>query len=453
MVTNIIENIGKLNRRVEISLSKEVIQKEVDLRIKELTKTIRISGFRLGRAPIKIIENRYSDQIKEEVINNMIRQEFLKISCSENIRVAGQPRFTLKQEVNADESYTFDVTFEVYPDVKIGNLMTIEIEHSTTTIDHKEIDRTLDILRKQRVQYQARVEQFNGCTADTGAQNKDRLTVDFDRNIEDVSFQFSATKNFVFVLGERETIPELEQAALGMKVGEVTEFDIKLPDDYHHKHIAGKIIKFIMTIKKIESPYFPEIDADFAKSLGIKNGDLMEMRSYIKEGLECEAKRRVRSILKKRALDALLKISELDVPNILIEQEKQRLIEVTRQNLTKRGAINVKNISIPVEIFSEQAEGRVKLAIAVDEFVKLNELEAKPEQIREQINELAKNHKDQKKAVHFFYSNQQRLSEIKAFIIENNVVDFILSKAKVTHKKVSFETLASESEKIGSLFQ
>ncbi|MDU0810866.1 MAG: trigger factor [Burkholderia sp.] len=448
MATNVIENLGKLKRCVEISIPKEIVQKEIDLRIKKLAKTVRISGFRLGRVPINIIDNRYYNQVKEEVIDEKIRQEFLEISRSENIHVAGQPDFTLKQEItDTYDSYTFNATFEVYPDVKIGDLTTAEIECYTTIIGPDEIDKTLDILRKQYAQYKTRVEKED-CLSDIGAQNSDRLTVNFNCNIKSNLLQANIPKikNFVFILGERKILPELEKAAIGMKVGEVSKFEVKLPDDYHDKYISGKTINLAMTIKKIESQCLPKIDKDFAKLLGIKNGDLMEMRNHIKDGLEYEAKRRIRSILKNRALDTLLKISELHIPNVLIEQEKQRLIKIARQNLVKHGALNVKDIEIPVGIFSNQAKRRVKLAIVVSEFVKLNNLEARPEQLREQVNELIKKYKDKRKAARLFYSNKQRLSEIEALIIEDNVVDLLLSKAKVTYKKISFEMLASASE-------
>jgi trigger factor len=444
-MANVVENLGKLERRVTISLTKEVVQKEIDARIQKLAKNVRMPGFRPGKVPLKMVAQQYSGQVEAEVLSDKIGQEFFDISRAENLRVAGQPSFAPKQDAGANEAYAFDATFEVYPEVKIGDLATAEVERSTTTIGDAEIDRTLDILRKQRVHFHARGEsgEHGDGGADTAAQNGDRVTVDFVGKIDDVAFQGGTAEDFPFVLGEGRMLPEFEKAALGLKVGEAREFDLKFPDDYHGKDVAGKTAKFTVTMKKIEWPHLPEIDAEFAKSLGIEDGDLTKMRGEIKENLEREAKRRTQAIVKNQVMDALLKISELDVPKALIEQDQQRLVEMARQDLAQRGVPNAAQAPIPAEMFTEQAERRVKLGLVLAELVKSNGLEAKPEQIRAEVDEFAKSYEDPKEVVRWYYSNQQRLAEMEAFVVESNVVDFVLGKAKVTDKEVSFEALAS----------
>jgi trigger factor len=241
-------------------------------------------------------------------------------------------------------------------------------------------------------------------------------------------------------------LPEFEQAALGLKAGESREFDLKFPDDYHGKEVAGKTARFTITVKKVEWPHQPEIDVEFAKSLGIADGDIAKMRAEIKDNLEREAKRRTQAVLKNQVMDALLKLAELDVPNALIEQDQQRLVEMARQDLVQRGVPNAENAPIPPEMFKEQAERRVKLGLILAELVKENNLEAKPEQIRAEVDEFAKSYEDPKEVVRWYYSNQQRLAEMEAYVVESNVVDFVLGKAKVTDKEVSFEELANASQ-------
>lgn len=238
-------------------------------------------------------------------------------------------------------------------------------------------------------------------------------------------------------------LPEFEKAATGLKVGETKEFDLAFPADYHGKDVAGKTAQFTITMKKIEWPHLPEIDAEFAKSLGIEDGDLTKMRAEIKDNLEREAKRRTQAIVKNQVMDALLKISELDVPNALIEQDQERLVAMARQDLEQRGVPNAKDAPIPAAMFKEQAERRVKLGLVLAELVKANDLQAKPEQIRAEVDEFAKSYEDPKEVVRWYYSNQQRLAEMEAYVVEANVVEFVLSKAKVTDKEVSFEELAS----------
>jgi trigger factor len=358
--------------------------------------------------------------------------------------VAGQPSFSPKTDAS-EGAYAFDATFEVYPEVTLGDISTAEIERTTTTISEAEIDRTLDILRKQRVHFHARGEagEHGDGGADAAAKDGDRVTVDFVGKIDGVAFQGGSAEDFAFVLGEGRMLPEFEKAAQGLKVGEAREFDLKFPDDYHGKEVAGKTAQFTITMKKVEWPHLPEIDGEFAKSLGIADGDLVKMRAEIKENLEREAKRRTQAIVKNQVMDALLKIAELDVPKALIEQDQERLVEMARQDLMQRGVPNAKDAPIPAEMFKDQAERRVKLGLVLAEVVKENGLEAKPEQIKAEIEEFAKSYEDPKEVVRWYYSNKQRLGEMEAFVVESNVVEFVLSKAKVTDKEVSFEELAS----------
>ncbi|WP_414451932.1 trigger factor [Burkholderia sp. 22PA0099] len=445
-MANVVENLGKLERRVTISLPKEVVQKEIDARIQKLAKNVRMPGFRPGKVPLKMVAQQYAGQVEAEVLSDKIGQEFFEVSRAESLRVAGQPSFAPKAEAEAD-AYAFDATFEVYPEVTIGDLATAEVERSTTTIGDAEIDRTLDILRKQRVHFHDRGEagEHGDGGAEKAAQNGDRVTVDFVGKIDDVAFAGGTAEDFPFVLGEGRMLPEFEQAALGLTVGEAREFDLTFPEDYHGKDVAGKTAKFTVTLKKVEWPHLPEIDGEFAKTLGIEDGDTAKMRNEIKENLEREAKRRTQSLVKNQVMDAVLKISELDVPNALVEQDQQRLVELARQDLAQRGVPNAENAPIPVEMFKEQAERRVKLGLVIAELVKANGLEAKPEQIRAEVDEFAKSYEDPKEVVRWYYSNQQRLAEMEAFVVESNVVEFVLGKAKVTDKEVSFEALASAS--------
>lgn len=445
-MANVVENLGKLERRVTISLPKEAVQKEIESRIRQIAKNVRMPGFRPGKVPLKMVTQQYAGQVEAEVLSDKVGKQFFDISRAENLRVAGQPSFSPKDDSTAD-AYAFDATFEVYPEVTLGDLSTAQVERAVTTISEAEVDRTLEILRKQRVHYHARGEsgEHGDGGGDQAVQSGDRVAVDFVGKLDGVPFEGGSAEDFSFVLGEGRMLPEFEQAAMGLKVGESREFDLKFPDDYHGKEVAGKTAQFTITMKKVEWPHLPEVDAEFAKSLGVADGDLAKMRAEIKENLEREAKRRTQAIVKNQVMDALLKISELEVPKALIEQDQERLVEMARQDLTQRGVPNAANAPIPSEMFKEQAERRVKLGLVVAELVKANQLEAKPEQIRAEVEEFAKSYEDPKEVIRWYYSNQQRLAEMEAYVVESNVVEFVLGKANVTDKEVSFEALASAS--------
>ena len=434
-MTNVVENLGKLERRVTISLPRDAVRQEIDARIRQLAKNVRMPGFRPGKVPLKMVAQQYAGQVEAEVLSDKVGRQFFDISREQKLRVAGQPQFSSKAE-DAGDHYAFDATFEVYPEIVIGDLASAEITRTVTTIGDPEIDRTLDILRKQRVHFEPR-------EAGAEAASGDRVSVDFAGTIDGASFAGGAAEDFVFVLGEGRMLPEFEQAATGLAVGATREFDLAFPDDYHGKDVAGKTARFVITVKLIEAPHLPEIDAAFAQSLGVQDGDLERMRTEIRDNLEREAKRRTKALLKNQVMDALLKLAEFEVPNALLEQDQQRLVEMARQELIQRGLPNAQQMPIPAEMFKAQAERRVKLGLILAELVEQHGLQAKPEQIRAEIDEFAKSYEDPKEVVRWYYSDRQRLAEMESFVVESNVVEFLLGKAKVTDKSSTFEELAS----------
>jgi trigger factor len=439
-----IENLGKLDRKVTLAVPKAEVEQEKQSRLARLSKTVKMSGFRPGKVPMKMVEKQYGQQVEFEVRYDKAARQFFDITNEQGVKVAGQPRFELKTEGVADDQVAFDATFEVYPEVKLGDLAGAELTRTKTEITDAEIDKTLDILRKQRVHYHPRGEA--GEHGDGGAavaQDGDRVTVDFVGTIDGVEFAGGKAEGFSFVLGEGRMLPEFEQATLGLKQGESKKFPLAFPEDYHGKDVAGKTAEFTVTLKQVEWAHLPEVNEAFAQSLGIADGNLDKMRADIRENLEREVKRRTHALLKDQVMEALLKVAELDVPKSLVEQDQERLVEMARRDLEARGMPNAKNMPIPAEMFTQQAERRVKLGLVLAEVVKANNLEAKPEQIKAEIEEFAKSYEDPKEVIRWYYGDQQRLAEMEAYVLENNVVNFVCDKAKVTDKAVSFEELTA----------
>ncbi|HJV75928.1 MAG TPA: trigger factor [Noviherbaspirillum sp.] len=438
-----VETLEKLERRITITVPLADVQAEVEKRLKIRARTAKAPGFRPGKVPMKMVAQQYGYQVETEVLNDKVGRAFNDAASENNLRVAGYPKIEPKSGENAPEGVVaFDATFEVYPEVKIGDLTSAEVEKIKSEISAAEIDKTIDILRKQRVHYHVKGEQgeHGDGGADLSAKNGDRVTVDFVGKIDGVEFQGGKAENYPFVLGEGRMLPEFEAAAIGLKVGESKVFPLAFPADYHGKDVAGKTAEFTITMKKIEWAHLPEVDAEFAKSLGIADGDLAKMREDIKVNLEREVNGRVKAKTKDSVMNALIKVSELDVPKALVDQDIERLAEMARQDMAQRG-MNVKDMPFPPELFNAQAERRVRLGLILAEVVKANKLEATPEQVKAQVEEFAQSYEDPQQVIKFYYSDRRRLAEVEALVLEENVVNYVLGKAKVSEKAVAFDEL------------
>ena len=435
-----VETLGKLERRITISFPLTDVRTEVEKRLKVQARTAKAPGFRPGKVPLKMVAAQYGYQIESEVLNDKVGRAFNDAANENNLRVAGFPNIVPKEEA-AEGQLAFDATFEVYPEVAIGDLTAVEIETVQADVSEAEIDKTIDILRKQRVHFHTKGEAGeHGDGGEAIAANGDRVTVDFVGSIDGVEFPGGKAEGYAFVLGEGRMLPEFEAATLGLKVGESKTFPLSFPEDYHGKDVAGKTASFTITLQKLEWAHLPEVDAEFAKSLGVADGDLAKMREDIKVNLQREVAGRVKARNKEAVMDALIKVAELDVPKTLIAQDSERLAEMTRQDMAQRG-MNVKDVPFPAELFAEKAERRVRLGLILSQLVGDNKLQATPEQVKAQIEDFAQSYEDPREVLKYYYSDRRRLGEIEALVLEENVVTYVLGLSKVTTKAVAFDEL------------
>jgi trigger factor len=435
-----VETLGKLERRITISFPLTDVRTEVEKRLKVQARTAKAPGFRPGKVPLKMVAAQYGYQIESEVLNDKVGRAFNDAANENNLRVAGFPNIVAKEEA-AEGQLAFDATFEVYPEVAIGDLTAVEIETVQADVSEAEIDKTIDILRKQRVHFHTKGEAGeHGDGGEPIAANGDRVTVDFVGSIDGVEFPGGKAEGYAFVLGEGRMLPEFEAATLGLKVGESKTFPLSFPEDYHGKDVAGKTASFTITLQKLEWAHLPEVDAEFAKSLGVADGDLAKMREDIKVNLQREVAGRVKARNKEAVMDALIKVAELEVPKTLIAQDSERLAEMTRQDMAQRG-MNVKDVPFPAELFAEKAERRVRLGLILSQLVGDNNLQATPEQVKAQIEDFAQSYEDPREVLKYYYSDRRRLGEIEALVLEENVVTYVLGLSKVTTKAVAFDEL------------
>jgi trigger factor len=435
-----VENLGKLERRLTISFPLSDVRTEVEKRLKKQAKTARAPGFRTGKVPLKMVAAQYGYQIESDVLNDKVGQAFNSAANEAQLRVAGMPKIEPKQE-SPEGTLSFDATFEVYPEVTLPGLETIDVDTVKTEVSDAEIDKTIDILRKQRVHYHAKGESGeHGTGGEPVAANGDRVTVDFTGVIDGVEFDGGKAEDYAFVLGEGRMLPEFEAATIGLKVGESKTFPLAFPEDYHGKDVAGKTAEFTITLKQLEWAHLPEVDADFAQSLGIEDGNIDKMREDIKLNLEREVNARIKARNKEAVMDALVKHTEMDVPKVMVEQDSERLAEQTRQDMAQRG-MDVKSLPFPADLFAAKAERRVRLGLILSQLVQEHNLQATQEQVKAQIDDFSQSYEDPKEVLKYYYSDRRRLGEIEALVLEENVVNYVLGKAKVTAKDIAFDEL------------
>jgi trigger factor len=435
-----VESLGKLERRLTITFPAADVRTEVEKRLKQQAKTAKAPGFRPGKVPLKMVAAQYGYQIESDVLNDKVGRAFNDAANENQLRVAGFPKIEPKDDA-PEGMLAFDATFEIYPEVAIGDLSGVEIETVKADVSDAEIDKTIEILRKQRVHYHTKGEAGeHGDGGEPVAANGDRATVDFVGTIDGVEFAGGKAEDYAFVLGEGRMLPEFEAATIGLKVGESKTFPLAFPEDYHGKDVAGKTAEFTITLKKLEWAHLPQVDAEFAKSLGIEDGDIEKMRADIKVNLEREVASRVKARNKEAVMDALVKSTELDVPKVMVEQDSQRLAEQTRQDMAQRG-MDVKSMPFPAELFATKAERRVRLGLILGQLVNDNDLQATQEQVKAQIEDFAQSYEDPKEVLKYYYSDRRRLGEIEALVLEENVVNYVLGKAKVSSKDVAFDEL------------
>ena len=432
-----VETLEKLERKMTLTLPVGIIQSEVESRLKKLARTVKMDGFRPGKVPMNVVAQRYGYSVHYEVMNDKVGEAFASAANEAKLRVAGQPRIT-ESAAGPEGKMAFDAVFEVYPEVKIADLGTAEIEKLAANVTESAIDKTLDILRKQRRTFAQRAQE-------AAAQTGDRVTVDFEGKIDGEPFAGGKAEDFQFIVGDGQMLKEFEEAVGGMKSGESKTFQLAFPAEYHGKDVAGKTADFMVTVKKIEAAHLPEVNEALAKSLGIADGTVDALRADIRKNLQREVKFRLLSRNKQAAMDALITKSELDLPNASVQSELDRLIDGARADLKQRGVKDADKAPIPEDVFRPQAERRVRLGLVVAELVRANELHAKPEQIKTHIDDLAASYEKPAEVVRWYYGDNKRMAEVEAIVIENNVTEFILGKAKVSEKEISFDELMGQN--------
>lgn len=416
-----------LERRIEVQIPQERVAGEVERRLRELSRTAKVKGFRPGKVPLPVIKQQYGSQVHGDAVSELIRQGYSDAVKQENLRPAGNPSIEpLQVEPGAD--LKFAAVLEVMPEVKVNPVSSVQIERPVSEITDADVEAMLDSMRKQRVTYEA---------ADRAAQKEDRVVVDFAGRTGGVAFEGGTGSDMAVVLGAGQVIADFDNALIGMKKGETKTAPVKFPADYGAAELAGKDAEFDLTVKSVEAPVLPALNEDFARSFGVGDGSLESLRAEVRKSMEREAANAVRSKVRNQVFEALQRENEVELPNALVEEQVQQL----QYDMLQRMGRNDFSQLPPRDPFLEPARRRVKLGLLIGELIRRENINVDRSQVMSRLAEAAAGYPDPAEAQRAWLQNPDAMRQIETLVMEDLAVDWVLSNAKVADKKVPFQEL------------
>jgi len=426
-----VETTNPLERSFDLSVPRQKIKAEVENRLKRLAPKVKLQGFRPGKVPLKVVVQQHGMQLHQEVLSEFLEKEFRDFITREKLRVAGHPHFTPTNQENNESDYTFSITFEIYPDFELIDFSGITIKKPVITIGDAEIQKTVEILRKQQANFEA---------VDRAAQIGDRVNIDYNGQLDGTDFTGGQASDYSLILGDGYLLKDFENAVVGLRAGEEKSFDLVFPENYSGKEVAGKKVTFTVKLNQVDALILPEVDSAFAKALGVVDGDLDKMKEEIEANLHREVLQRTRAKLKDQIMQALLDKIDLVAPQALIQREVDSLIEEFHKGQSARKLGN-QNAPLPREIFMKKAERRVKLGLIIAKLIDVHKLSVRPEQVRQYIETLAQSYENPEQVVAWHYASPERVKNFEPIVLEDNVVSWILEKAQVVGEATTFEEL------------
>jgi trigger factor len=425
-----VQNTSALERNITVSIPVDHLEAEIQQRLKKLARTVKMQGFRPGHVPIKMVERHYGFQVRQEVVTDEVQQRFADAVKDQNYRVAGYPRFQPVPSTEGASNVEYTATFEVYPEVQVGDLAKFEVTRPATDVTEEDVDKTMLTLRKQRAKFD---------NVDREARNGDLVNIDFEGLIAGQPFEGNKAANFTVILGEARMLPDFESSIVGMKAGETRTFPLTFPPDYNEQ-LKGKTADFTVTVNQVAEADLPPVDSEFAKALGVASGDVEQLKREVRQNVESEVAKRVKSTIKEQVMDALHQAANFEVPRSLLESEIQRMQQQAVEDLKQRG-MTQQEVTLPPNLFTDRAARSIKVGLVVAELVKKNNLQAKPEQVRKLIEEHAQSFEQPEQLVRWYYADPSRLAEVEALVMEDNVVEWALGQMGVVDEKMAFDDL------------
>lgn len=428
-----IEPLEGLQRKMTISLPAEQVDSAIDKKLKELSRNIRLDGFRPGKVPVSIVRQKYGPAVREEVIGELIESSYRDALVQEEVKPAGPP--TIEPLESEDKStLSFAAVFEVYPEIEKVELESVEVEKPVVEITDADLDKMIDKLREQRREW---VE------VDRAAKKGDQVLADYEGRMDGEAFEGGTAEDVTIELGDGRMLEDFENGFLGMKAGEEKTVDVTFPEDYHGKEVAGKTAQFTLKVKKVSEPKLPEMDAELIKSFGVESGEMEDFRKDVKANMEKELANKIKVKVKNAVMAALLEKNEVEAPSAMVAEEIRNLKLQMAQNMGQDPS-KMDLDSFPDELFKEEAEKRVKLGLLVGELIKSEGMQTDPDRFRDTLQDLASAYEDPQQVIEYYSKNPEARTSLEGLVLEDQVVDLILDKAKVTEKSYGFEEMMNQ---------
>ncbi|MEY3746823.1 MAG: Trigger factor [Pseudomonadota bacterium] len=426
-----VETTSNLGRRITVTVPMQPIIDEVNQRISRIARTAKLAGFRPGKVPLRMVEQQYGAQVRDEVLSSTVERTFTDAIEENKLRVAGFPDIQHKPFGEVVEEFEYTATFEIFPEVVIGDLSKVKVERPTLELSEADVKKTVDVLVKQRATFEP---------VKRAAKKGDKVSISLTASIDGEQVESTGDQSIDLILGEGGRYPEFDENLAGNKAGSEKTFEIAYPADHKPEQLAGKTVVYQVKFNGVEQAKLPAVDAEFARSLGVEDGDVEKMYAEIKVSLGQEVDKRVKARLKDQVFNALIENIEVELPNALVNVEINRQMEMTKHNLQQRG-IDVSNVTLEPAMFEEQAKRATKLRLILQEIVIQNQLQATPEQVRAMVDQFGQSFERPEDVVRWYYADPKRLDEPAALATEENVVNWVLENTKVSNKKFKFDEL------------
>ena len=434
-----IETTSGLERRLTVGVPADQIESEINKRLQQAAKSVRINGFRKGKVPLKVVKQRFGAGVRQEVVGEVMSRSFYDAVRKEDVKPAGQPSIEPKQ-MEEGKDLEFVATFEVYPEVTLSEFSDIEVTRLTADVTEADIDKMIEVLQKQQATWE-----------DTKRKTKkgERVNINYVGTKDGEEFEGGKADNQFLVLGSDSMIPGFEKGLIGCKAGEEHVLDLTFPDDYQAEELRGAAVQFKVTVNSTSAQKLPELDDEFFAKYGVTEGGLEKFRAEVKDNMARELKNAAQAKVKTQIMDALVSKHEVDLPKALVKSE----IGALRNQMIQRfgGAANNAQLDfaslLPDDMFTEQAERRVKLGLVVGEVVKANGIKVDGDRVRAMVEELASTYQEPDEVVNHYYNNRELLASVESAVLEDQVVDFLLAAGKVTDKASTYDEVIKPADK------